>query len=208
MERTICRIALLLALLTALAPLALAQKVPACTVSFDRSRADVFAGPWIDASSVPTTWPLELGNVRITNMLLPPAGRKGGQGLWLLWRGAVDQSLINSDADWDGERGLTFVCEAIDPRQPIGLRLVAQCDDWSAHYGNLSLAVGPDVQSAREVVGGRRFGNGPHHWQVQTSISEIYGGDTDRDQFVVTIRAEGRGAFLIRQMQLFRYRVQ
>ena len=40
------------------------------------------------------------------------------------------------------------------------------------------------------------------------ACATLYGGDTDRDQFVVTIRAEGRGAFLIRQMQLFRYRVQ
>lgn len=208
MDGTIRRIALVFVLVTLVAPVALAQTVRACTVDFDRARALVFEGANMDMNCAPTTWPLEMGNVRITDMLLPPEGMRGGWGLWLLWRGAAEQSLMNLDADWASERGITFLCEAIDPHLPIGLRIAAECDDWSAHYGNLSLEIGPGLQSTRELTGGRRFGNGPHYWYLETSIAEIYGRDTDRNSFAVTIRAEGRGAFLIRQMQLFRYRVR
>lgn len=207
MDATMRRVALVVGLIALTAPLALADAVRACTVDFSNRHALVYPGANMDLGTEPVTWPLEIGNVRIKDLWLPDEARRGGWGLWFPWRGSTEQSMMNLDSDWAGERGIAIICEAVDPHQPIGLRIAVHCDDLSAHYGNLSLEIGPDAHHLRPVPQGRRFGNGPHYWYLQTSTPEIYRRDTDRHQFAIVLRAEGRAAFLIRQMQLFRYRV-
>ncbi|MCD6359763.1 MAG: hypothetical protein J7M38_02790, partial [Armatimonadetes bacterium] len=139
----------------------------------------------------------------------PNEGLVGGAGLWLPLRGSVDQTAMNLDADWGGQRGLTLLCEAVDPHQPIGLRITARCEDWTMGYGNLALEIGPSPYDTHPIcTQNRRFGSGLHRWYIETDMREIYGRDTDRARFAIVLRAEGRGAWLISRMQIFHHRVR
>ena len=193
---------LLLGLAATTAP---AQGIGGCTVFFRESDVVVFGGYGEGMQPSPVAPPVEFGNVRVNRIVLPSESALGMFGLMMPWRGAQDQSALNLDTTWGAERGLTFLCEAIDPDQPIGLRISADSLDHSMRYANLALEIGPNAKDLTPVSMGKRFGNGPHRWYIFTDLQSIYGKRQVQPQFAVVLRTEGRGAISISRMVLASY---
>ncbi len=188
------------------APTVVADGIRGCTVDFLDDEMRVFEGYGAAMVSAPALLPMEIGNVRINAIKLPCDSELGMFGLMMPHRGSYAQSVTNLDTSGGARQGLTLLCEAIDPDQPIGLRIRADCQDWSAHYAHLLMEIGPNAWDRMLLpTQPRRFGNGPHRWYMVLDLATIYGKREVESEFALVLSTQGRGPFSISGLEIARY---